>query len=189
MSEFFSSRPLISVFGSHAPGPGSEDYELAREVGRRLAMSGFGVATGGYSGTMAAVSQGAAEAGGYVLGVTSGQIEKIRQAKLNPWVTNEIRYETLSARALHLVTKNDGIIVLSGGIGTLSEFALAWSLMQAKEIPLRPLILLGEIWHHTMDRFANPDYINPEHLALIEYAVSPEQAIAQLKSFPSKSEM
>lgn len=184
MSVLFGGRPLISVFGSHAPRPGSVDYELAREVGRRLAMNGFGVATGGYSGTMAAVSQGAAEAGGFVLGITSGQIEKIRRAKLNPWVTSEIRYDTLSARAIHLVTNNDGIIVLPGGIGTLSEFALAWSLVQAREIPLRPLILLGEMWHHFIDRFVNPEYITPEHLALIEYATSPEQAVAHLKSFP-----
>ena len=55
--------PTISVFGSAAPLPNTADYEAARTVGRLLAQAGFAVQTGGYSGVMAAASQGAAEAG------------------------------------------------------------------------------------------------------------------------------
>ena len=77
MSQNQQSR-IIAVFGSHAPQSGSADYEVAREVGRRLAEAEFAVATGGYGGTMAAVSQGAAEAGSHVIGVTSRQVEKSR---------------------------------------------------------------------------------------------------------------
>ena len=73
---------VISVFGSSAPRPGSEAYEWGRRVGRLLAEAGLTVATGGYSGTMTAVSQGAAEAGGHVIGVTSSQIEQFRPLAL-----------------------------------------------------------------------------------------------------------
>ena len=46
----------ISVFGSSAPEPGSADYEMARDLGRRLARSGVTVQTGGYAGTVESVS-------------------------------------------------------------------------------------------------------------------------------------
>jgi hypothetical protein len=52
---------VVAVFGGHAPAPGSADYEMARELGRRLAEAGFIVMSGGYGGTMEAVSRGARE--------------------------------------------------------------------------------------------------------------------------------
>jgi uncharacterized protein (TIGR00725 family) len=61
---------VVAVFGGHAPAPGSADYEMARELGRRLAEAGFIVMSGGYGGTMEAVSRGAREAGGLAIGVT-----------------------------------------------------------------------------------------------------------------------
>jgi uncharacterized protein (TIGR00730 family) len=168
---------VIAVFGSRAPQPGSPDYEAAREVGQRLAEAEFTVATGGYGGIMAAVSQGAAEAGGRVIGVTSRQVEKTRPAKLNRWVMEEIQYETLVERVAHLVIHNQGMIVMPGGIGTLSELALAWSLMQVQEINRRPLILLGQIWADTIGNFANLEYVPQDHHALVHYVGTPVEAI------------
>ena len=40
-----------------------------------------------------------------------------------------IRLEPPSERLLHLVTRSEGMIVLPGGIGTLSEMTLAWSFL------------------------------------------------------------
>lgn len=173
-----STRPVISVFGSSAPQPGTPAYEEARQAGRLLAEAGFAVATGGYSGTMSAVSQGAAEAGGHVIGVTCDQIEQFRPLGPNEWVIEEIRYETLQERLLHLVINNDGMIILPGGIGTLSEMALAWSFMQVGEIDQRPLSLLGETWHETINAFNDPAVIRTEHLALLHFADSPESAVS-----------
>ena len=179
MSQSQQAR-VIAVFGSHVPRPGDGDYEVAQEVGRRLAESEFSVATGGYGGTMAAVSQGAAEAGGHVIGVTSSQVEKTRPAIINQWVKEEIRYESLVDRLFHLVKDNHGMIVLPGGIGTLSEMALAWSLMQVQEINRRPLIMLGRIWLDTLGSFNNPIYIAQDHLALIHQAATPAEAVDEL---------
>ncbi len=168
---------IISVFGSHAPQPGSVDYEMGREVGRRLAEAGYAVATGGYGGIMAAVSQGTAEAGGVVIGVTSRQVEKSRPVELNRWVQKETRYETLLERVEHLVKYNQGIIVLPGGIGTLLELALAWSLMQVKEIQPRPLILLGQMWEDTLGAFINPKYVAERHIAFLFQVWTPAEAV------------
>jgi len=169
--------PVISVFGGSSPPPGSEPYQSAYEVGRLLAERGFAVATGGYSGTMTAVSEGAAQAGGHVIGVTCDQIEQFRPLGINQWVVEEIRYRTLQDRLIHLVRSNDGMIVLPGGIGTLSEMALAWSFLQVGEISPRPLSLLGRVWRDTVDNFIDPMYVRPEHIRLLHFAETPGDAI------------
>lgn len=168
----------ISVFGSSAPRPGDETYEAARDVGRLLAEAGFAVATGGYAGTMEAVSRGAAEAGGHVIGVGAQRIEQFRPGGLNQWVQEAVYYDTLQERVLHLVRNNDGMVVLPGGIGTLSELALAWSFLQVGEIEQRPLVLLGDIWQETMEAFIRSEFVREPHAALLYYADDPEEAVA-----------
>jgi hypothetical protein len=171
---------IVSVFGSSAPQPGSLDFEQARMVGRLLAEAGFAVATGGYGGTMTAVSQGAAEAGGHVIGVASARIERYRGAGVNQWINETHAYESLAERLLHLVTNNVGMIALPGGIGTISEMALAWSLLQVGEVEPRPLALLGRIWRETMEAFFNPAYIKEKDMGLLFLAETPEAAVAHV---------
>lgn len=176
-------QQIISVFGSHAPQPGSQDYDSARRLGKILAQNGFAIATGGYGGVMAGASQGAAEAGGHVIGVTSRQVEASRPARLNQWVSEEIQYETLIERLTHLVRRNGGMIVCPGGIGTLSELALAWSLMQVNDIPRRPLVVLGEMWTDLLAVFSRTHYVTAEHRSLIDYARTPEDALEIILGF------
>jgi uncharacterized protein (TIGR00730 family) len=168
---------VISVFGGSTPEPGSTAYDEAYQVGRLLAEQGFAVATGGYCGTMTAVSQGAAEAGGHVIGVTSDQIERFRPLAPNEWLKEEIRFPTLQERLIHLVRQNDGMIVLPGGIGTLSEMALAWSYIQVGEISPRPLALLGTSWRDTLTTFSDPQYVRSQHIELLHFADTPQDAV------------
>jgi uncharacterized protein (TIGR00730 family) len=176
-------RPVIAVFGSHSPAPGSHDYETARRLGQLLATAGYGVATGGYEGIMSGASQGASEAGGLVIGVTSTQIESSRGTRLNRWVQHRVPFQSLQDRLLHLVRNNDGMVVLPGGIGTLSEFALAWSFMQVGEIPLRPLVLLGDIWAETLAAFVRGEYGAADFLHLLHKTNSVEDAVDYIRSF------
>jgi uncharacterized protein (TIGR00725 family) len=60
----------ISVFGGSQPEEGSLAYQEAYQLGKLLAEAGHIVLTGGYIGTMEAVSRGASEADGHVIGVT-----------------------------------------------------------------------------------------------------------------------
>ncbi len=177
---------VISVFGSNAPPPGSQDYKVARELGFGLAKAGYSVATGGYAGTMAAVSQGASEGKGQVIGVTSKRIEEYRNIKPNKWITQEIKYDTLSERLMHLVMQNDGMIVLPGGIGTLSEFTLAWSFLQVGEISSRPLVLIGLMWETLLGAFVHPQYVLPDHVQLIANVSTPTEAIKVLQNHDAR---
>jgi uncharacterized protein (TIGR00730 family) len=171
---------VISVFGSSAPEPGSADYERARDLGQRLAQAGFTVQTGGYVGMMEGASRGANEAGGHVIGVTCDQIEEFRPLKPNQWVKEEIRRPTLHERVLYLVDHCDGIIVMPGGIGTLSELALAWSLAQVGEMRPKPIIPVGGLWQRTLAAFVDQAYVRPEFVGLLSPARTPPEAVEML---------
>ena len=178
-----SNPKIISVFGSSNPQPGSADYESARTVGRLLAEAGFVVQTGGYSGIMAAASQGANEAGGHVIGVTSAQIENFRPMPANQWVKEEIKCQTLRERLSYLVENNQGTIVMPGGIGTLSEMALAWSLVQVGEISPRPIIVVGGLWQRTLAAFVEESYIRPAHQTLITTVRTANEAVKKMVDY------
>lgn len=175
-----ATRQIISIFGSSAPRPGSADYEAARAVGRLLAEAGFTVQTGGYAGIMAGASQGANEAGGHVIGVTSARIEQWRPVPANKWVIEEIKQQTQRERLLYLVEHCQGAIVMPGGIGTLSEMALIWSLVQVGEVSPRPIIAVGGLWQRTLASFIDQAYVKPEHQALITLVRTPDEAVKAL---------
>ena len=81
---------------------------------------------------------------------------------------------------MYLVKENAGMIVLPGGVGTLSELTLAWSFLQVGEISPRPLVLLGNIWRETRDIFCRPEYVYPETMAALRFAQTPEEAVTQV---------
>ncbi len=143
----------ITVFGGAQPKEGSSGYEEARELGKLLAEHGHAVLTGGYMGTMEAVSRGACEAGGHVIGVTCEDIEAWRKTSANAWVKEERRKKSLIERLQALIEGCDAAIALPGGAGTLTEISLLWNLMIVESLPPRPLILVGRGWQSTFDQF------------------------------------
>ncbi len=144
---------VATIFGSAVAHPGEPAYQAAQALGSSLATMGWSVATGGYGGTMEAVSRGARQAGGHTLGVTCDQIEAWRGVVPNTWISEEIRCHSLRERMYELIQRGRVLMALPGGIGTLSEVALSWSLIQTMEIGPRPLILIGAGWRTTFGTF------------------------------------
>src|SRR5947209_938402 len=60
----------VTVFGSARVNEESQEYKDARRLGALLAGRGDVIVSGGYGGVMEAVSRGAREVGGQVVGVT-----------------------------------------------------------------------------------------------------------------------
>ncbi len=143
----------ITVFGGSQPAPNTPAYKEAYQLGQLLARAGHSVLTGGYMGTMEAVSRGASEAGGHVIGVTCDEIERWRPIKANAWVREERHCETLRARLDALIEGCDAAIALPGGPGTLTEIALTWNLMIVESLPRRPLVLVGDGWQSVFNQF------------------------------------
>lgn len=145
----------ITVFGSSKPRPGDPDYILAQQLGRMIALAGHTVITGAYVGTMEAVSRGANEAGGDVIGVTCEDIERYRPGGANKWVTEEWRRTTLLDRLQGLIEGCHAAIALPGGPGTFTEITLYWNLLVIKAIQPKPLVLVGEGWRSVFSEYRN----------------------------------
>jgi len=169
----------ISVFGGSQPKEDSTAYAEAQELGRLLAQRGHTVLTGGYMGTMEAVSRGASEAGGHVIGVTCEDIENWRKSKPNVWVKEERRKKTLIERLQALVEECDAAIALPGGAGTLTEIALMWNLMIVESRHRSPLILVGRGWQSTFDQFfdAFHKYMPVHQRDLLHFAEDAQTAV------------
>jgi hypothetical protein len=174
----------VSIFGGSQPQPGSSAYEEARQLGELLAQRGHTVLTGGYIGTMEAVSRGAAEAGGHVIGVTCGEIERWRDVGINRWVKEEWRKQTLVERLQVLIRECDAAIALSGGPGTLTEISLMWNLMIVKSMRRRPLVLIGDGWQSVFDQFLNSlgTYIPDVQRELVSFAKNGQTAVELIEN-------
>ncbi|NWG35850.1 MAG: LOG family protein [Chloroflexi bacterium] len=175
----------ISVFGGSQPREGDSAYEEAMLLGRLLAQRGHTVLTGGYIGTMEAVSRGAHEAGGHVVGVTCEDIEAWRPVKPNRWVKEERRRKSLLERLQVLVEECDAAIALPGGPGTLTEIALTWNLMIVESRHRSPLILVGRGWQSTFDQFFKEfdSYIPASQRELVQFAEDVKTAVDALESW------
>lgn len=178
----------IAIFGGSAPQPNTPAYEEARLLGARLAQAGHVVMTGGYFGVMEAASRGAAEAGGHTIGVTTNRIAHAKGIHVNAWVKEEITYPNLRDRLYHLVSRCDAALALAGGIGTLSEIAFLWSLMQIGELPPKPLIAIGPVWAATLQTFllTADAYLKPRDVALLQVAATGEEAVEMLTAVISE---
>jgi len=175
----------VSVFGGAQPKEGEAAYAEALELGKLLAQRGHTVLTGGYIGTMEAVSRGAKEAGGHVIGVTCEDIEEWRRVKANPWVMEEIRKKTLVERLHTLIHESEAALALPGGAGTLAEVSLMWNLMTVESLHRRPLILIGRGWQSTFDQFFNEfnSYMTASQRKILQFADDVQTAVEQLESY------
>jgi uncharacterized protein (TIGR00730 family) len=178
----------VTVFGGSRPD--GRGYEQALELGKLLGGAGFAVLTGGYIGTMEAVSRGAAEAGGHVIGVTCDEIEAWRPTRPNRWVMEERRFPTLRQRISALIEGCDAAIALPGGPGTLTEIMQMWNLLLIGAIPPRPLILVGQGWHATIEQFYRSfdRYIPQEQRQLVAFAVDVRKAVEMLRAEAAKAD-
>ena len=168
----------ITVFGGSAPKPGEKAYKEAYQLGKLLAAAGHTVINGGYIGTMEAVSRGAAETGGYVIGVTCDEIERYRPTHPNPWIHQEIRYPKLRQRLLAMIDSADAAIALPGGVGTLTEILTTWNHLLIGAITTRPLILVGPEWQNIIGKFLEEldEYITQSQRDWVKFAGDVETA-------------
>ena len=175
----------LSVFGGAQPKEGEAAYTEAMELGKQLAERGHIVLTGGYIGTMEAVSRGAHEAGGHVIGVTCAEIERWRGVGANRWVKEEWRKETLVERLHTLIHESDAAFALPGGAGTLTEISLLWNLMIVESLHRRPLILIGRGWQSTFDQFFQEfsSYMTAPQREILKFAPDVQTAVTTLESW------
>lgn len=176
------SLKTIAVFGSSRCEEHSDFYREAYELGRALARAGYAVLNGGYNGSMAAVSRGAHEAGGQVIGITCAVFDP---RPPNPWLTEELKAPTLFARLETMLSRSDGFVAVRGGIGTLSEVTLAWSLLQTRSLNGKPLVLLGADWQPVIDAFLAYTDLGGSIASLARITLTPDGVLSALAAPPT----
>jgi hypothetical protein len=165
---------VVAVFGSSQVESGSLAYDQALATGRLLAQAGITVCSGGYGGVMEAVSRGAKEAGGRVIAVTT---EVFSDLRVNAWADEEIRTATFAERLLTMVEVAGAYVALKGGIGTLTEISMVWSLLQTRSIPPRPLVLLANPWQGLIGFCQRELIIRAHDLDYVRLASNPSHAV------------
>ncbi len=162
--------PAVSVFGSARTVPGSVNYELGVEVGRRLAEAGLAVITGGGPGSMEAANKGAVQGNGVSVGLG---IELPFEQGMNQWVDLGINFRYFFARKTMFVKYAQGFIVLPGGLGTLDELFEAMVLVQTRKVTSFPIVLVGTAFWTPMlewvrDTLVAEGMVSAEDLDLVQ---------------------
>lgn len=111
----------MAVIGAGGAQEGDEAWQLAEEVGRRLAEAGVALVCGGGGGVMEAASRAAAEAGGTVIGIVPGESPE----DANAYCTHVVATGIGHARNLAVVSSGEAVIAIGGEWGTLSEIGFA----------------------------------------------------------------
>ena len=180
--------PCVTVFGSARFPEDHPHYQMAREMGGRIARTGFTVMTGGGPGIMEAANRGAREAGGRSVGCNIVlPVEQQPNAYLDRFVT----FRHFFVRKVMLVKYSYAFVVLPGGFGTLDEIFETATLIQTGKISNFPLILMGvEYWsglRQLLEGMVRAGTIDAADLRRIVFTDSPEQALDVIETQATKA--
>jgi uncharacterized protein (TIGR00725 family) len=112
-------KAIVAVIGGGSCT--TEETALAEETGRLLASQGAVVVCGGLGGVMEAVARGAKANGGMTVGILPGA----DPAAANAYIDLPIATGLGEMRNFLIVRSAQALIAIGGGVGTLSEIALA----------------------------------------------------------------
>lgn len=183
--------PCVSIYGSARTKPGTQYYEDAVHVAKRLVEEGYGVITGGGPGIMEAGNKGAQEAKGKSVGLN---IVLPFEQFANPYVDMDklINFRYFFVRKVMFVKYAQAFILMPGGFGTLDELFETITLVQTNKIERVPIILYGkEFWSGLMDWIKETMYdrhgnISDGDIDLMNITDDKEEVISIINSFYGK---
>ncbi|MEO7664988.1 MAG: TIGR00730 family Rossman fold protein [Candidatus Limnocylindrales bacterium] len=178
----------ITVFGSARVDSESPVYATAREIGRRLAVEGFAVITGGGPGVMEAANRGCQEGGGMSVGCN---IELPQEQSINAYVDLGVEFRYFFARKVMFVKYADGFVILPGGFGTMDELFESLTLIQTGKVRHFPIILVGSEFFGGLltwirERLLADGMIEEGDLDLIQVTDDPAEVIEIVKRSQSR---
>lgn len=173
-----SLGPSVTIYGSARLGPGSEYYEKAKTLARRLGEVGLNVLTGGGPGIMQGANEGAFETDACSIGLN---IELPHEQQANQFQDLSLNFRYFFIRKLMFVKYAQGFVAFPGGFGTLDELFEALTLVQTLKIKPFPVILIGrEFWGGLVDwmtqRLVAEGCISESDLSLFQVTDSLDEA-------------
>lgn len=113
------TRPIIGVIGGGDCT--TEEASFAEETGRLVAEGGAVLVCGGLGGVMEAAAKGAKANGGVTVGILPGT----EPTAANRYIDVPLATGLGEMRNFLIVRTAHALIAIGGGVGTLSEIALA----------------------------------------------------------------
>ncbi len=179
----------VSVFGSARTQPDEPVYEMAHLFGKKLAEAGYMVITGGGSGIMQAINEGAGPE--YSFGVN---IRLPFEQKPNPVIEGNPRlivYKYFFNRKVAFLKEASAIALFPGGFGTLDEAMETLTLLQTGKRDPIPLVLVdepgGTYWSRWIQFFEEElmaqGYITASDFYLFERVDSVDAAVEKIDHF------
>ena len=117
-----AKKHQILVIGHDIAGCTPEHEKIAYEVGSEIAKSGSVLISGGLEGVMKAACKGAQDSGGLTLGI----IPQNDASYANDYCDIVIPTGMGHTRDFLTALSADGVVVIGGGAGTLSEICAAY---------------------------------------------------------------
>jgi hypothetical protein len=171
----------------------SHYYDAAREFAAIVSRHGqagegdchYVVMTGGGPGIMEAGNRGAQDVGAKSIGLN---ITLPAEQFPNPYVTPELcfQFHYFAMRKMHFLLRAKALVAFPGGFGTLDELFDALTLRQTSRMQEIPVIMFGrEYWQRVVNLqfLADEGVIRDEHLRLVQFADTPQEAWDTIASF------
>lgn len=175
----------LAVFAAASDGTDPALRGAAYDVGAELARRGIGLVYGaGGVGLMGALSQGALDAGGEVIGVIP---EEMIQREWGRHDLTQLRVvRTMHERKALMADLADAFLAIPGGLGTLEEIVevWSWSYLGMLEEPVG-FLNLGGFWDPflaTVRGMAEAGFVRGSAVQRLVVAPDLDQALAGLEA-------
>jgi uncharacterized protein (TIGR00730 family) len=179
----------VCIFGSARSHPESPEYQLAVELGKKIADAGFMVITGAGPGIMQAGLEGAGQERSF-----GCNIRLPWEQSANPVIEDDkklITFRYFFTRKFTFVRQSDAIALFPGGFGTLDELFEVLTLVQTGKRRPMPIVLIdkpgGTYWktwdHHVRAHLLRGGLISEDDLHLYQLTESADQAVRWILRF------
>ena len=177
--------PAVTIFGSARVSPDHPDYKKAEKIGELLVKAGFSVITGGGPGIMEAANKGAAEAGGYSVGLS---IKLPLEEEPNSYANLRLEFKYFFIRKVMMAKYSVAFVFFPGGYGTMDEMFEILTLVQTKKIRPIPIVLIDKNFWNPLYKWMT-DYLIPNNkislkdVELFKIVDTPEEAVKYIKDY------
>ncbi len=151
---------------------------IVSEHNKKYGDGEFVVMTGGGPGIMEAANRGAYDVNSESIGLNiTLPFEQVPNPYITPGLCFQFNY--FAIRKMHFLLRAKALVCFPGGFGTLDELFNTLTLRQTERMQNIPILLYGrEYWHKVIDFqfLADEGVVRDEHIALFQYADSPQEA-------------
>jgi uncharacterized protein (TIGR00730 family) len=175
----------ICVFCSSAEGIDPAFFELAADVGKRLAADGHSLVSGGGSvSMMGALARAAREGGANTTGVIPSHLIPYEVADIE--ADELVVVDTMRERKRVMDERADAFLALPGGLGTLEELFEIWTSgslgMHTKPVlALDPAGFFDPLWEY-LPALRDRGFVRDAALRRLEVVATVDEAFGLLAS-------